>query len=157
MHISVLNSSPLNLSLLHQPPFTCHSKRFTSPNSAPSLQELLPKIFFVSGGIRPNPTNPLDPPLIFHEAKVRLLLSQCNELTRLNERLDELDARQQRQLLELLEAVDTSRSQRSPCISVRPSYDDQRQQQEQLERVESVVSQRHEHGSAIYCSRYSQP
>jgi len=57
-----LNSTPLNLSLLPQPPFPCHPTRFTSPNSAPSLQELLQKISLsLRGlGVHPNPTNPLE-------------------------------------------------------------------------------------------------
>jgi len=33
------------------------------PNSAPYLQQLLQKNFFVSGGVRTHPTNPLDPHL----------------------------------------------------------------------------------------------
>ena len=39
-------------------------RRFTSPNSAPPFKNCF-KNFFVSEGVRvrPNPTNPLDPPL----------------------------------------------------------------------------------------------
>ena len=59
----VLNPTPLNLSLLPQPPFSCHHRRFTSPNSAPSLQELLQDISLSLTRVPPNPTNPLDPPL----------------------------------------------------------------------------------------------
>ena len=54
----VLNSTPLNLSLLPQSPFSCHPRRFTSPNSAPSLQELLQKNFFVSEGGSSEPNEP---------------------------------------------------------------------------------------------------
>ena len=45
-----VNSTPLNPSLLPQPPFTCHPRRFTSPKSTCSLQELLQKIFCLWGG-----------------------------------------------------------------------------------------------------------
>ena len=57
MHISVLNSTPLKLSLLPQPPFSWHPRRFISPNSALSHEELLQKISLSLRGVRPNPTN----------------------------------------------------------------------------------------------------
>ena len=67
MHISVLNSTPLNPDYypkghcpsLPQPPFSCHPRQFTSPNSAPSLQEVLQKNFFsLRGRVYPNQMNP---------------------------------------------------------------------------------------------------
>ena len=51
------DATPLNLSLLPQPPFSCHPRRFTSPNSAPPYKNCFKK-FFVSEGVRPNPTKP---------------------------------------------------------------------------------------------------
>ena len=58
LHIRFLNSTPLKLSLLPRPPFSCHPTHFISPNSAPSLQELLPKNLFVSEGGSSEPSNP---------------------------------------------------------------------------------------------------
>ena len=72
--------------------------------------------------------------------------SQCKELTRINERLDELDARQQRQLSELRDAVNAGRP-RSPWRPSSPAH--QHQQQEELVRVESP----HDHRSAARSSR----
>ena len=59
MHIPVLNSSPLNLPPLPKPPFSYHPRRLTSPDSAPSLQELLQKISLSLGGSsEPNDPSP---------------------------------------------------------------------------------------------------
>ena len=79
MHI---NSTPVNLSLLPQPPFSCHPRRFTSQNSAPSLQELLQKISLSmrGGGVRPNPTNSLDPPLVvYYLYELTMMLIMMND------------------------------------------------------------------------------
>ena len=57
MHICFkLNSSKSVSTTPTSPPFSCHRRRFASSNSAPSLQELLQKNFFVSeeGSFEPN-------------------------------------------------------------------------------------------------------
>ena len=61
LHISVLNSTPLNLSLLPQTPFQCHPRQFTSPTSAPPYKNCFNKISLSLRGVHPNPT---DPPLL---------------------------------------------------------------------------------------------
>ena len=62
MHISVLNSTPPNLSLLPQPPFSCHPRRFTSPNSAPPYNNCFKKFSFCLRGRFVRTQRPLDPP-----------------------------------------------------------------------------------------------
>ena len=71
MHMSVLNSTPLNLSLLPRPPFSCHPRRFTSPYSAPSLQELLQKISLRGGSSEPNETPPGSAPEFWLRTKTK--------------------------------------------------------------------------------------
>ena len=45
-----LNSTPLNLSLLPKPPFSCHPRRFTSPNSAPAYKNCFKNVFVSEEG-----------------------------------------------------------------------------------------------------------
>jgi len=78
--ISILNSTPLNVPLLPQPPLLCHPRRFTSPNSAPSLEELL-QIFFVSeggGSSEPNEALWIRPCRSCWEATVHVHSTECS-------------------------------------------------------------------------------
>ena len=72
---SVLNLTPLNVSLLPQPPFSCHPRRFTSPNSAPSLQELLQKISLSLRGVVRTQRTPWIRPCILKDLCQRLVPS----------------------------------------------------------------------------------
>ena len=58
IHFKLNSPKPLNRSLLPQPPFSRHPRWFTSPNSAPSLQELLQKISLSLRGDSSEPNNP---------------------------------------------------------------------------------------------------
>ena len=60
MHICFkLNfSEAVSTTPIPKPPFSCHPRRFTSPNLAPSLQELLQKNFFASEGWTNPPGSP---------------------------------------------------------------------------------------------------
>ena len=85
MHISVLNSTPLNLSLLPQPCFLYHLRQFTSPTSTPSLQELLQKISLSPRGVVRTQRTPLDPPLMPH-AQISTSYVKAFECYRLTDR-----------------------------------------------------------------------
>ena len=68
MHISVLKSTPLNLSAVPQPPFSCHPRRFTSPKF-PLPTRIASKNFFVS-------SEPNEPP----GSALRLARSSTDQL-----------------------------------------------------------------------------
>jgi len=75
---SVLNSTHVNLSPLTRPPFSCHPGRFTSPNSVPSLQELLQKISLCLTGFVRTQRTPLDPPLVYTSWPVKITYEMDN-------------------------------------------------------------------------------
>ena len=65
-HFSVVTRFKLNFSKVPQPPFPFHVTLDGSPHQIQPNKNCFQKISLSQrGGVRPNPTNPLDPPLVF--------------------------------------------------------------------------------------------